>query len=577
MKTRTLWTLIIAALLVAVAALTQAPQGTAGDLARYVPEGSLLILETQNFSSLLNDWNSSGEKAAWLVSDNYSSFSRSKLFLRLQEAQAEFAAAAGLPADMPLVDSVAGQESTLAVYDIGSLQFLYISRLSSAKAMESALWRTRANFEPRNAGGRPYFIRADTASQREVGFATTDDYLFLATSGDLLAGALRLLSGEQRAAVTAEPWYADASASRSERGELRMVMNLERLVRTPHFRSYWIQQNVSEVATYRAGVADLFRSGFEFREERTFLPAAPVEINDQAEASARAAAGLPRLAPPDAGFYAVRPLTGTTDAVNLLAAKLLAPRAVRNQRVQAAPRVYVGDGRTGNESALETRIDQPPAVYAPGGLADAAIIKAFQANPPLAALQVESSRKAANDVFVGTDLALVLVAAGNWDAPALRAAFETAVRGLWTTSSLGARLTEQSANGETFYQLDGLTPLVLAVRDQHLFLANSAALLGDILVRTNETADRDSVSATEFRGVTEFRRAAEQPNYETLMRHLDHVQFGRYRSQQNREPDFFSENVASLGRTLGRVESMSIRTSQSAESVNETVIYRLSE
>jgi len=572
MKTRTVWTLIVAALLAAVAALTQAPPSGAGDIARYVPEGSLLVLEAENFAALLSDWNGAPQKTAWLASDNYSSFSRSKLFLRLQEAQSEFAAAAGLPADMPLVESVAGRESILAVYDIGSLQFLCITRLPSAQAMENAVWRTRANFEPRNAGDRPYYLRADAASQREVAFAATDDYLLLATSGDVLAAALRLLAGQQQAAVTSEAWYADAAAARSQRGELRLLMNLERLVRTPHFRSYWIQQNVSEVAKYRAGVADLFRSAGEYREERAFLPAGQAAAGQPSQANAQAAADLLRFAPPAAGFHAVRPFAATAEAVDLVADKLLAPRISGMRRVQNAPQVDVGDGRTGYEGALETRIDQPPAVYSSGGLAQEAIIAAFESNPPLAALQVESSRKSGGDVFVGTDTALVLVAASDWNAAALRPAFESAVRGLWTTSSLGAQWTERTIGGEAFHQLGGLTSLVIAVRGQHLFLANSAELLIAILARANNAAGEPPVLYA-----AEFRRAAEQANYETLMRHLDYLQYGQYRFQQDRQPDFFSENIASLGRTLDRVEFMSIRVAQNGESVNQTVVYRLSQ
>ena len=123
-----------------------------------------------------------------------------------------------------------------------------------------------------------------------------------------------------------------------------------------------------------------------------------------------------------------------------------------------------------------------------------------------------------------------------------------------------------------FYQLDGLTPLVIAVRGQYLFLANSADLLTDILARSNNSGAESPVLYA-----AEFRRAAEQANYEALMGHLDYLQFGQYRSQQNRQPDFFSENIASLGRTLERVESMSIRISENGESVNQTVVYRLSQ
>ena len=569
MKLRTFWIVVAAALLLTVGALTQSPQGSGAELSRYVPQGAMLVLETENFGALLGDWDTSGEKTAWLASDNYKTFSRSKLFLRLSEAQTEFAAVAGFSPDMSLVKAIAGRESVVGVYDIGSLQFLYVTRLSSAKAMESILWQRRANFEPRNVGDHPYYVRADTASQREVAFATTDDHLFLATSGDVLARALRLLSGEQAGRVTAADWYIDASAARSDRGEVRMVMNVQRLVATPHFRSYWIQRNASEVRKHRAGVADLFRSVTEFREERVFLPATPATADEQSTTGKQAAADLLRYAPVQAGFYIARPLANAEDAVSLIARKLLTPTADRTQRIQTAPRVYVGTGITGSEGALETRIDQPPAVYAPGGLAEQALRETLESNPVLAVLQVEFSRKAAEDIFVGTDAALVVRGAMDWDEPAIRSALQTAILGLWTTSSLGVQWTELSAAGQAFHQLDGLTPLAVAVRGPDLFLSNSNDLLVSILTTNNTSSDNSPLIHAAV-----FRRAREQANYETLMGHLDYLQYGSYRSQQDRQADLFSENIASLGRTLQRVESMSVRTTRSDDAVRQSVVYR---
>ena len=52
-------------------------------LSKYVPAGPLLYMEAKDFSSLLADWNASGQKKQWIKSSNYEVFSRSRLFLRL--------------------------------------------------------------------------------------------------------------------------------------------------------------------------------------------------------------------------------------------------------------------------------------------------------------------------------------------------------------------------------------------------------------------------------------------------------------------------------------------------------------
>ena len=182
------------------AAAAPAPQ----PLSKYVPAGPLLYLEAKDFSSLLSDWNSSPQKQQWTQSSSYEVFSRSRLFLRLKGASDQFAAAAGLPPDMNFLSQVSGERSVLALYDIGNLQFLYITYLPSAKSMATALWQTRAKFEPRSAGGVSFYLRRDPESKREVAFAISGDYLVLATREDLMAGALQLMSGKPDRTVESE-------------------------------------------------------------------------------------------------------------------------------------------------------------------------------------------------------------------------------------------------------------------------------------------------------------------------------------------------------------------------------------
>src|SRR5579863_5253382 len=93
--------IVIAACAAATALYWALAQPAPPPLAALFPPNAMLYLEARDFSSLLNGWNSSPEKSAWLQSPNYEQFSRSHLFLRLSGAQAEFAAA-GVPADYAL-------------------------------------------------------------------------------------------------------------------------------------------------------------------------------------------------------------------------------------------------------------------------------------------------------------------------------------------------------------------------------------------------------------------------------------------------------------------------------------------
>src|SRR6266851_7102036 len=275
-------------------------------LSRYVPAGSLLYLQAKDFSALLGDWNASPQKASWVKSKNYEVYSRSRLFLRLQGASNQFAAAAGLPPDMNFLTQVAGTQSAIALYDIGKLEFLYITKLPSASSTQSALWQTRAKFETRSVAGVTFYVRRDPESGREVAFAIKDEFLILATREDLLAGALQLMSGTKDRTIEAEQWWSQAVGAAGPVGDLRMVLNLEKIVPSPYFRSYWIQRNITDMKQYSAAVSDLFRSSKEYREERVLLKKSAAPGNATTGDAATAVADLVRLVPADAGTYEVR-------------------------------------------------------------------------------------------------------------------------------------------------------------------------------------------------------------------------------------------------------------------------------
>ncbi len=338
----------------------QAPAPPSSSLAAFMPTGSLLLVESPDFAKLVHDWNNSQERQKWLESDNFQVFSRSRLFLRLQEAQRQFAVAAGAPPDMALLDSLAGGQSALAIYDVGNLEFLYISRLPSARAMQNVLWSSREKFEPRKAADVPYYVRTEPEKNRLVAFAASGDYLLLATREDLMAGALGLLSGKSQPRLPDETWYKSAVAAAGPMGDVRLVMNLPLLVKSPHFRSYWIERNVAELKPYSAEVADVHRSATEVREDRVLLKTNPPAGTEPLTAAHSALGELIGMVPAQQGLYLAWKDPTSDMVLNLVQQKVLMPRAGPGVASQIAPAVASTPGQAGSESDLETRIDVAP-------------------------------------------------------------------------------------------------------------------------------------------------------------------------------------------------------------------------
>ena len=546
----------------------QALAPEAPPLSRYVPAGSLLYLQARDFSALLGDWNASPQKASWVKSKNYEVYSRSRLFLRLESAGKQFAAAAGLPPDMNFLTQVAGTQSAFALYDIGKLEFLYITKLPSASSMQSTLWQTRAKFETRSAVGLTFYVRRDPESEREVAFAVNGEFLILATRVDLLAGALQLMSGSKDRTIEAEQWWSQSVAAGGPAGDLRMLLNLEKIVPSPYFRSYWIQRNITDMKQYTAAVSDLFRSGGEYREERVLLKKSATPGDATTSDGATAVADLLRLVPADTGTYEVRAIPSAADCLDVLETKILAPHRGPAVAQQTAPDVQLSPGETGSSSDLETRIDQAPLKTSASSHASTPLKDLFQKAQVRAILQVQATERDKDGVFVRIHSGVAFLAATDWPETSVRSAFVDFLRPSLTASNLG--LQWQSKSG--YQELDGLWNFAVAVRGKYLLLSDDSSLLKSMFANMNQkTAQKPAVL------VAGFHHAREREHFARLTRLLDRPgAIPGVAPASEPYPQFFSDNLASLSAALAGVSSQTIVVRDASDKVFQTVTYEWS-
>jgi hypothetical protein len=502
-------------------------------MASLFPSGALLYLEAKDFNALLADWNSSPEKKDWLASANYDEFAHSQLFLKLSDAQTQFATAAGIPPDDALLSSVAGANSAVAMYDIGKLEFLYVTRLASARAVNTALWKLRGSYQTRHAGSADYFIKEDKASHRVAAFALTGDTLLLATREDLLAGALRILAGESLPSVASEPWFRDATqAASAGPNDLRLVYNMASLARTFQFRSHWIQSNVPDLRQFSAGLADLERTRGELRERRVLLRAAPVASMEGDEAlTGRLLAAIPN----DSGLYRAWLHPSTDQAAQQIADKLFPNATASGPRSTNAPMVLETQN-AGSDADLETRIDEKPFSDAQDPVQP--LRERLSAMKLDAMLEVSSTKLDANQVYVQPHAVIVLLASTPWDANAIRAALGTAA--------------------------DGLGKIAVASDGKWLALGDIAELTNTVFALRNRTAVAGAAYAAGW------HHARELPNFERMTRLIDFPQ-----AQPGAGPPYFSANLASLGLTLKRIDTASVVVHDSGAMLRESLVYKI--
>jgi len=570
---RALWLCVAGVVLAAAIWLVAQVQTPSPGPSALMPDGALLYLEAKDFRSLLNDWNASEEKRAWLAGDNYAGFSRSRLFERLLQAQDEFSTTASVPADSNLLMQVAGDQSALALYDIGNLQFVYITRMDEARAEATPLWQVREKFEQRQEGEDHFFVREDQQSSRTAAFAIHKGWLILGTRADLVAGVLDRLNGQGAHSLTDESWYADAvkQAARAP-GDLRMVLNLEKIVPSPYFRSYWVQRNITEMKQYRATLCDLERGDKEYRESRVLLRAP-----DSTAKASGDVAPLLALAPADAAFASAQASPGADAVTAALREGVLDPRVQQAAGEATAPPAVQFEN-AGTASDLEQRIDVAPVlVNETDPYAD--LRQLLQASDLTGLLQVYRTHSSPKSMFVGIERGLVVQSASAWKDTAVQDALSATFRRGLTASQLGIGWSSVAIASGTAWKLDGSIPLLMAVRTNRLYVANSEALLSAILSRgtSPEASDSDGVTyEADF-----HHNAREQQAFTNLGGRLDAAGHGTPSAgsadtdtgADGQAPAFFSGNIASLSQMWSRVAREKVTEKDQGAFVSQTVEY----
>jgi len=505
MKSLRIRAILATLLLTAVAAIAwqvrAAQQRTAipSAMAAMIPQGALLTIESPDFAALIHTWNDSPEQHAWLASDNYSVFSNSRLFGRLNDARTEFEGVVPKnPSinknkfDSDFLTQVAGQQSIFAWYDVGNLEFLYITRMPATQAEKIWLLTSHAGFAQRQSGNSTFFLRKTTGEgqPRTVAFARVPtpngDLVVLATREDLIAGALMLMQSPAAGSVLNEPWYADTLAAQPPEATppaLHMVLNLDRIVPLDTFRSHWVQQNITGMKQYRSAVSDLYPEANRFREERAILLKSTAT-----EPASPALTALSALLPADSGVYNAKATHDPAIAVTALEEKLLGRATLEKLAAKDAPDPTLAATQSGSATDLETRIDTPAPVSAT--FSNQALTQAMQTAGLDAVMTWSTALPPAtpDGLWVPIHSAVVLHATGSWNPQTLEVAIQQSLRGSLTTATLGIDFRPVPVGGTTVYSLTGPKPLFLTIRNNLAIFSDDQALLQSLLTQPNATA-----------------------------------------------------------------------------------------
>ena len=549
----------------------QAHEPASSSLAGFAPPGALLAIESPDFAGLLRSWNNSAEQRRWLEGDNYAAFSRSRLFERLGEAQDEFAATAGLAPDTKFLQQIAGRQSLLAWYDIGNLEFLYITHLPPGGTAKMPLLQLRDKFEQRSVGTDTFFVRSQTDPARTVAFAVRGDYLLLATREDLLAGALQRMQQPVERSLSNDAWYAGSVASAAAKaGDLRMTLNLASIVPSPYFRSYWIQQNISELKQYSAAISDLYITADKLREERVLVP-----VDSDANSPGTDLSDVLNYLPAEIGVYRATAGPTTQEILEQMEDKLLARSPSGNRSPEVAPTADLEAPVAGDASDLERCIDEPVAVQPSRATELAPLRMLVEESQPSAILVFSTASSpdlAVQTPFLPIHTAVVLRGSAAWNVAALEAAINKALAPHLTVGEESLKWSANHSADVTWYTLDGAYPVSIAVDGNACLIASDQVTLQQLFAASHRSKSGPRKASI----IAGFDSRSERGPFDHITSVLDHQSSSSQPgSTEGDTPAFFSGNVSSLAATFDDLASETFtQTSGADRNIHQTVLYQ---
>jgi hypothetical protein len=333
-------------------------------------------------------------------------------------------------------------------------------------------------------------------------------------------------------------------------------------------------------------VADLYTGEGDFREERVLLPESTLESSGFAPNLAV----LTALLPQDAGVFRAVAAPGVDSAVASLDEKLIDPTTGSFQDTRIAPDADLTVNEVGSASDLETRIDAAPLAHPVKGAELAPLRQALAVSSLDGMMTVSRTGSAADGIWIPFQSAVVLSAQRDWDVPAMQSALRQALAARLTAGGLGLAWKPVKIKDGSYFEISDTRPLEMAARGKLCILADDPGLMREMLSRASggkrdrersrksgtgaqlETAMPKTSDATLIAG---FDLTQERANFARWSALVDRTHSGTAGegSDSGNEPNFFSQNMRSLGDAFAPLESERIVERRDGSLTRQTVTY----
>ncbi len=309
-----------------VAAIAYAGKSTATidsfSPAKDLPRGALVYAQFSDLPALIRRWDESQLKAKYLNSQNFLDLTNRHLGLKLASRWQEFSDASGFPLELGTVAAFADGPASIAIYDIGKLDLVFIAPVSDELFAATQLMQNSSRFEQEDLSNEitvyHVAVEADRGRQKQqILFTHLKGRLIVATSEKLLAGTIANISGRSsKDRLSDEPGFRQLS-QRVTPHLATVWVDQAALNDDYYFKRYWLMNDPAKLKNVRAGMFDLSINDENVNESREFLLSKPELPSAVSVADGRE---LLSHVPGDASLFRISAASGenVNDAIKII-------------------------------------------------------------------------------------------------------------------------------------------------------------------------------------------------------------------------------------------------------------------
>ncbi|MEW6732619.1 MAG: hypothetical protein AB1489_14920 [Acidobacteriota bacterium] len=581
--------------------------------AQVLPKGAIVYVQSRNLGTQLRAWYNSGAHKRYYQSASFQAFTNSRLALKFRERLDEFEQAVGAPLDETGFLNAVGGQSAIALYDIGALQFVFITELPASRAASASLLQLASQLESRKHGNTVYYIKVLKSElgeeDRTFAFALQGNRALMATSEDLMKRTLQNITDRKSSDRLVETIVATATNAKGfVAHDITLWLDQVALNQNRYFKAYWIHDNVSQLATISQGLIDLEIGAESFRERRWFI--LTEAARDRQTNLAGDLSGVLRFAPIDAQVVKVHSVgkdrAQLYEAMQLLLfgrerAATLPSRVYNNAYTREYSSYEDSSARqyqryTWLDERFDLDIDSEDLTFAEAAtkssrpLLATALDGILAETEPLRYALITDPVVDTETSFVNFNRALVIELAkpGKFVPAKLEAVIAEQLKQRFVVTGGVVKFEWQGEAGgprslaQTLIEHGGTYLLV----DKFLIIANARDYLTKLVQQTSATATTE-YTKTNLESYAVVRLQGTKTPFDKLMRRLDGSTSVRTTPTQSvdeegeeaaeeRKINFFSENISSLLGVVGNVSTVTFEQSSDQGVINEQLNYLFS-